>query len=155
MKSVGDIIFLRGDGSLNARNCDEFKHRIHTLVQEGVKAVHLDLANCTYMDSTFLGLLVGLHKRVRQLGGHGLTVFSPSGRAREHLSSMGIDKLVQITATPADLPSGMDFCSAKPTESPRDILAAHKHLMDLSPENRKRFKILAQVLEQQIQQKNA
>lgn len=155
MKSSGDAIYLRGDGKLNARNCDEFKQRVFKLVQNGIKAVHLDLAKCSYMDSTFLGLLVGLHKMVRQHGGSGLTVYSPSIPALEHISSMGIDKLIRISPELIEFPPAMEMCTPKETRSAKDILAAHQHLMELSPENRRRFKILAQVLEKEIQGRKA
>jgi len=153
MTSQGEDLFLRGEGSLNARNCDEFRKQVYSLVQGGVKKVHLDLAKCSYMDSTFLGLLVGVHKKLRQFGGVGLTVYTPSASAQEHLHSMGIDRIITISGVTFPFPEIMETCTSRPTENPQDILTAHQHLMDLSAENRKRFAILAQVLDKEIQKK--
>ena len=152
MKHVGHELFLRGEGSLNARNCDEFRKTVYSLVTSGVGTIHLDLEQCTYMDSTFLGLLVGIHKKSKQAGGEGLTVYRPSSAATEHLESMGIDKLIFISLTMITFPEGLISCSSTPTQNPRDILSAHQNLMDLSPENRQRFALLAQILNQQIGQ---
>lgn len=149
-KSTNRLIIV-GTGSLNARNCDEFRKQINQLLEdEPLESVHLDLSECTYMDSTFLGVLVGIHKKNRQNRGNGLFVHKPSKPAQEHLESMGIHKILTITSEPLDLPQNLEPCESKKTEHPQDILSAHQHLMDLSPENRKRFAILAQVLENQI-----
>jgi hypothetical protein len=105
------------------------------------------------MDSTFLGLLVGVHKKLRQFGGVGLTVYTPSASAQEHLHSMGIDRIITISGHTFPFPEFMETCTSRPTENPQDILTAHQHLMELSAENRKRFAILAQVLDKEIQKK--
>lgn len=155
LKNVGEDLYLRGDGSLNARNCDEFKNKVYSLLGAGIRAIHLELSNCTYMDSTFLGLLVGVHKKLRTSGGKGLTIYSPSRSALEHLESMGIDQILAIENRPKNFPELNESCGSKATRSPQDILAAHKNLMELSTENKKRFHVLAQVLEQQIRQSSS
>jgi len=145
-------LFIIGSGSLNARNCDEFRKKIHGLLEDSpLDSVHLDLSECSYMDSTFLGVLVGIHKKNRQNRGKGLYVHTPSNAAKEHLESMGIDKIITITQETIESPETLEPCDSKKTEHPQDILSAHQHLMELSPENRKRFAILAQVLEKQIE----
>lgn len=155
LKTIGDSLYLRGGGSLNARNCEDFKNTVHRLINSGIKTVHIDLKSCTYMDSTFLGLLVGVHKKVRQSGGDGVTIYEPSSSALEHLEAMGIDKIIRIASVARTFPESMDECPSCPTSNPEEILSAHRHLMELSAENRKRFKILAQVLEQQIRRHHA
>jgi anti-anti-sigma factor len=150
-KTTNRLIIV-GTGSLNARNCDEFRKQMNEMLDdEPLESVHLDLSECSYMDSTFLGVLVGIHKKNRQNRGKGLYVHKPSKAAQDHLESMGIHKILTITSEPLELPSYLEPFESKKTEHPQDILSAHQHLMELSPENRKRFAILAQVLENQIE----
>jgi anti-anti-sigma factor len=152
-KRVSDELYLRGTGSLNARNCDGLKSMVFSILQErGVTHIYIDLSCCTYMDSTFLGLIVGMHKKLKQSGSNGLVIVNPSDEAEHHLSAMGLDQIIPISKETIAFPDSLDSCTIKSTENPKDILAAHKNLMDLSPENRERFRLLTKMLEQRIQQ---
>jgi anti-anti-sigma factor len=64
-------------------------------IASGVRAVRIDLRDCTTMDSTFSGTLLALERQLGRLGGS-LTLVSPSERVVELLEQMGVDDFYAI-----------------------------------------------------------
>ena len=104
--------------------------------QSGIKHIHFDLSACNYLDSTVLGQLVALHRR---LGISGLTLSKPSPEARQILLIMGLDKL--LTIIDENLPESLVFEAMHPERknNAQDVLNAHLLLSQISPENARRF----------------
>jgi anti-sigma B factor antagonist len=61
----------------------------------------LDLGPVTFLDSTFVGLLVGLHKRARHAGGR-LALCGLGAQAREVLGRTRLDRLLNLYPAEAD-----------------------------------------------------
>lgn len=148
-KKEDETLYLRGVGRLTAQNSEEFKNTVFQFLQKNLcQKIVLDLSDCQYMDSTFLGLLVGFYKKIRKTGN--FFIVKPSREAMAHLHSMGIDKIINIWNDHLDFPKEMGNCSANPTKDPQTILKAHQNLMELSSDNAKKFALLASVLENTI-----
>lgn len=47
----------------------DFKEKIYELIDNGEKRFLLNFKNCTFIDSTGLGVLVGIHKKCTEIGG--------------------------------------------------------------------------------------
>ncbi len=47
----------------------EFRKKINDMMIEGKKRFILNFSNCTFIDSTGLGVLVGIYKRCKELNG--------------------------------------------------------------------------------------
>ena len=64
-KESEGIIFIRAQGYLTASLCPQLKARAFARIEQLplVKAIYMDLGPCEYMDSTFLGIVVGINKR--------------------------------------------------------------------------------------------
>lgn len=68
---------------------DEFKTKLAAIIDEGFKKVVVDLSDCEFLDSTFLGVLVStLKKTVRQNGDLKLIGFQPAVRSMFELTRM-------------------------------------------------------------------
>ncbi|MCK7487363.1 MAG: STAS domain-containing protein [Bacillus subtilis] len=65
VKETAQTIFIRAQGHVTAALCSDLKSRIFERLEAKppVETVYVDLSGCDYMDSTFLGLLVGINKR--------------------------------------------------------------------------------------------
>jgi anti-anti-sigma factor len=149
IKRENETLYLKGAGRLTSQNSEEFKNTVFTLLNAmSCKQVMLDLSDCSYMDSTFLGIIVGFYKKLRKSGE--FFIVKPSREAIKHLHSMGIDRLVNIINDCGYFPADMGSCSIAPTKDPEAILRAHRNLMELSKHNSDKFTLLAEVLEQQI-----
>jgi anti-sigma B factor antagonist len=64
-----DSTTLRIEGSLDAVSTPELRPLIDELVTSGKKSVHLDLKALRLIDSSGVGAIVSLYKRMRAQGG--------------------------------------------------------------------------------------
>jgi anti-anti-sigma factor len=68
---------------------DEFKQRLTENIENGYKKIVVDLSDCEFIDSTFLGVLVISLKRVTSLGGDlRLVGFQPAVNSMFELTRM-------------------------------------------------------------------
>ena len=66
---TNDRLVVDVDGQLVVGNRQEFKQAILDEVEQGVRLVIVDFSKSAYIDSSGLGALVSLGKRLREVGG--------------------------------------------------------------------------------------
>jgi len=145
-------IFLKARGHITARHCPALRDRTGDLENgEGVpRDFFVDLSECDYMDSTFIGVLAGINKRLRK-GGKRLILVAPREECVKLLRGLGVYSLFSVTdAASAPVPGPLERLSAGEDTSAELLLRAHEELMELSPENRKRFEVLQGILRAKI-----
>ena len=59
-------------------------------------AVYVDLSQCRYMDSTFIGLLVAIDKKLQKGSGGRLHVVQPSAECLDLLRQLGLQEFLVI-----------------------------------------------------------
>lgn len=67
-EDVGDVTVLRISGSLDALSTPELRPTIDALVAEKRPAITVDLTELRLIDSSGVGAIVSLYKRMRALG---------------------------------------------------------------------------------------
>ena len=146
-------LFVRAQGHITAAISSGVREMIFERLSfpPPPKLLAVDLQACEYMDSTFMGLLVGFHKRFKALTGTPLTILRPTQECLKLLSGLGILKLMTLVVdnTPPS-PATWEPISKMQKPTPEIILRAHKNLSELSSENAKAFGALQSVLEEQI-----
>jgi anti-anti-sigma factor len=81
------------------READELKHRINEKVDKGYRKVIVDISAVEFVDSTFLGVIVGSLKKVAKLNGDlKLVGFKPPVRSMFELT-----RLFRVFETYGDL----------------------------------------------------
>jgi anti-anti-sigma factor len=149
-------LFMRAQGHITAAVSTDLRElileRLSHLPVPALLAV--DLSNCDYMDSTFMGLLVGFHKRYKQIAGRALTILRPSTECLKLLTGLGILALMSVVTGPEPLsPSVWRPIEARKSPAAEILLNAHQDLSEISKENDRKFSALRSVLEQQIEKK--
>jgi anti-anti-sigma factor len=98
VKEAAQTIYIRAQGHVTAALCSDLKGRIFERLEAKppVENVYVDLSSCDYMDSTFLGLLVGINKRFLRFSERPLTVVRPTPPCTELLRTIGILRLVKV-----------------------------------------------------------
>ena len=110
----------------------------------------IDLTETDSIDSTNLGLLARLAKRMKTLDARRITVVSNRAGINSVLNSMALDEVFDIVGD-ADLETGT--AQEVPQENAdREVLArtlidAHRALMDLNEHNREMFRDVVAALE--------
>jgi len=65
----GDVTLLAVRGSLDAKTAAELKPEVVSIGDSGTKKVLVDLSGLTLIDSSGVGVLISLFKRLRAAGG--------------------------------------------------------------------------------------
>lgn len=96
----GDVLVIAVEGPLIVGNRQELKQEVLDRVESGVRKVVIDFAGTAYIDSSGLGVLVSLAKRLRELGGD-LRLASLSDDLLTLFELTKLDALFQIAASRA------------------------------------------------------
>src|SRR5277367_3467577 len=83
-----------GRGSFQNSGC--LRSFYQQLLKDGVKRFVVDLDACTYLDSTFMGILLGLGQQLKSAGNGLLHILNASPRNLELLKNLGLDRLLQV-----------------------------------------------------------
>jgi anti-anti-sigma factor len=168
-----DLGFIKVVGRGSFQNSGCLKAFYQQLLKEGVRRFVVDLDACTYLDSTFLGILLGLGLKLKEMGAGLLHILNASPRNLELLRNLGLDRLISIenTNNPAGdrvrngsaalgALSGVKEENLKemqcqvPTraEAGPTILEAHVNLMEFDPRNVPKFKDVVEFLREDLGQ---
>lgn len=96
-----DVTVLSLKGSLNALTAPEIKPDIDALVTEKRLKVAVDLAGLDLIDSSGVGAIVSLFKRLRMIGGD-VKIAALRGQPKEIFRILRLEKAFDIVATVAD-----------------------------------------------------
>jgi len=150
-----DFACIKIAGRANFTSSPDFKTLLEELAQKGYRHFIMDLAECTLMDSTFLGVLAGFGIKLNPDGERGIELYNPNERVSELLENLGALHLFKVVTGPLELPGVVKTCtpeSSNPTheEITRTSLEAHQTLMEVNPENVARFKDVTQFLAEDL-----
>jgi len=82
-------------GELDVSNVAEAREAARKLLDDGCSRLVVDLASVTYTDSSGLGMLVGLLKRLRESGG-AMAIAAPVPRVRRVLEITGLTQIFAL-----------------------------------------------------------
>jgi anti-anti-sigma factor len=147
-----EILYMRICGHITAAPCTELRNRVLVRLTKAppVIGIHIDMSDCEYMDSTFMGLLVGFNKRFGKATGRKLVLFNITPVCFELLETLGVSTLVDFSTEPLELPPTMEKIQTSSSMNPEFILNAHENLAEISEQNKNRFETLNTVLKNQI-----
>ena len=148
-----------GRGSFQNSGCLQAYYR--EMMKSGANRFVIDLDACTYLDSTFLGILLGLGLQLKNAGRGLLHILNASPRNFELLKNLGLDRLFHIQARGEPLhQNGLNGTASelkeihcpKPTkeEAAPTILEAHENLMEYDAKNIPKFKDVVEFLREDL-----
>jgi hypothetical protein len=151
-KSEGRTLYMKATGHVTALVCPPLKSAAFERLDANppVEAVYLELSDCEYMDSTFLGLIVGTQKRFSRLSSPGerrtIVLLHTNEACKGLLRTIGVLGMVQLSDEAVPFPADLARLSGEARTSARFLLDAHEELSALSADNRQRFSTLTSVL---------
>lgn len=147
-----NIIFVRALGRMTANICYDFRERIFARLAAApaVKNVFIDLSGCDYMDSTFMGIILGVNKKMKKTALAGVTVVCPTEECNILFSSLNILNLFSVDKNQMPFPSEMELISSFEKPNPEFMLYAHDDLAEVSEENADKFKLLRDILQKRV-----
>ena len=99
--TVGDVLVVAVHGQLVVGNRQEFKQTVLDEVERGARQIVIDFSETGYIDSSGLGALVSLSKRLREAGG-ALRLAALNDDLRTLFELTRLDTLFRLYATCAE-----------------------------------------------------
>ena len=99
MKSANGVMIVRVEGQLVVGNRNELKDHLQGLLEKGERRFLIDFAQTGYIDSSGLGALVTLARKVREEGGD-LRLSGLNEDLRSLFELTKLDTLFAISETP-------------------------------------------------------
>ena len=82
-------------GELDVSTADQFKEYLHKLIDEGIRNIRFDLQGLDYIDSTGLGVIIGILKRIK-VENKEIYINSPKDNVKKIFSITGLDKIFNM-----------------------------------------------------------
>ncbi len=121
-------------------------------------ALVVDLAGCDYLDSTFLGCLVDLHKHYGMRQPSRFTVVAPPEAAHRLLGPTHLDRFLHIAdAVPETIGNAVELPREVlgPDDLGRHLLDCHRRLAEVEGPNQAIFQRIADRLATELEAKQA
>jgi len=157
---IGDKILIRVSGRGSFKVSATLKQFIAEVAsKQSISVVALDMTECIGMDSTFMGVLAGLAGRLKQRG-QVLELINLSEKNEALLATLGVDHVVAHyrNSHGHELPAleikSLPTASATKKDLAETALQAHETLVELSEENRPRFKRVIEYLKADVDRLN-
>ena len=157
------LAFVRVAGRASFKVGTALKQFGLAAVDGGCQTMAFDMADCSGMDSTFMGVLAGIALRLRK-GGGAMVLFNLNVRTRGLVGTLGLDQIVEAHEA-GQLPTHLQeladrslrLNSLRPEAeskhtTARTMLEAHEHLVQVDPANQPRFKDVLAFLREDLKQ---
>ena len=150
---AGKVIYARVHGLGNFSNALMFEEFCEAELQQGVDCFAIDLAICTGMDSTFMGVLAGLSTHFPP-GRSPIVILNASAKNRQLLDDLGLSKLITVRDRHDEIPPlemqplASDTLPAR--ERAERIRRAHQQLIDADGRNAAKFGPVMQLLKREL-----
>jgi anti-anti-sigma regulatory factor len=144
--------FITAVGSVRAGLCYPLRDVLLFRLEEtrDVPAVFVDLSRCLYMDSTFIGLLVAIDKKLQKGSGGRLHVMDAGAECLDLLRQLGLQEILLLETGGVSAPPMKSLDAPAERPGAEFVLRAHEALMESSDEARRKFSVLRDVLERKL-----
>jgi anti-sigma B factor antagonist len=95
IENHGDRILVKLDGQMYVPDAAMLRERLLQLVEKGTHSVDVNMSRLDFIDSAGLGVLIGIHKRLMERGGH-MTLTGLRGSVKELFTLTRLDKVFDI-----------------------------------------------------------
>jgi len=99
VESLGDSRIVHIRGKITFECCPELQRHLDSLLEEGVREVRIDFKDVPFIDSSGVGEVLRLFKRLRDSGGDVLLA-NPNRKLRDLFLMYRFDKFMKIVEDP-------------------------------------------------------
>lgn len=150
----GYIIKVIGKGTMEFCS-DLFLYLSEKIDGQKIQAVYFELSSAVYLDSSFIGVIVSIQKKMKSIPDSAVILLNPSDKVKDILNTMGLLEIIPIQEA-----SGLknievsEEIKKKLDKDYQDILLlleSHQSLMELNPENKKKFSLVEEMLKKELE----
>ncbi len=128
------------------------------MIDEGKHTIFLNMDQCDYVDSTFMGTLVNIQERFEKKGLHDgkLLLINMKDDHKKLFKMVGIDNILQSLPDEVDVPDFdlkvIDECDVAREEKLKVVVEAHEKLVQLNEVNKEKFENFVNVVKQEMKE---
>ena len=145
------IHHIRVKGNASFACAPPLRELAKKLASEPFGGLKIDLEECTWMDSTFMGMLAMLGLNAKKKGAPA-EIFNASEQNEKLLDGLGLRKVFSFrngeSLNVADVPAASNDSSAE--SRARNVLDAHQTLMDIDVGNVSKFEKVVEYVKKDI-----
>ena len=149
-------VYVRVHGRATMSNCLCLRTFMEGLLAAGRSFIVVDLADCTGMDSTFMGVLAGAATYEQNGKTPGIAAVNVSEPLLRLLKNVGLTELIFVEPEPFETPA-LEFVRLEEQRGEKERLAcvhaAHEHLMKINDRNEEVFRPFVAALELEMKQR--
>lgn len=152
-------VFIKVEGYATLNNSFLFKEFVETMLQCGHRDFIIDLSLCKGMDSTFIGILAGIHAffdKANSKKHPRVTLINVSTYNQNLLDGLGISQILNIKKDITTIPhipmKMLQNSSISPNARIKMIQQAHQNLSNLNDTNKQKFADFLAMIEQELEQ---
>jgi hypothetical protein len=154
---VEDTVYARVIGLGVASVGIDFWDFTEEMVRQGFRRFIVDLSHCRSMDSTFMGVLVGIAESPEVTRDDAILVINPSDHHLKLMEGLGLPKIISIKDGKTGLPDiemkRLESFPRTAEERIRRIRDVHVKLVALDERNQEKFRSFLKILNQELQEK--
>ena len=83
------------EGELDVSTADKLKEHLHTLVTKEIVDMKINLTNLDYIDSTGLGVMIGVLKELK-ISNKEIYIIDPKSNVKKIFTITGLDKIFKV-----------------------------------------------------------
>ncbi len=150
-------VIFKVSGCGTFRSSPSLKKLALAAIKEGkAEEIIIDLKDCLYMDSTFMGTLVGINCALLKRSGRRLIIANASDRGKCLLDNLGLSRILEMRKDLGTFETEWELVMDEPLESralAKHILTAHDCLEKIDAQNQARFSEVKRLLLESLSQK--
>ena len=151
--AAGETVYIRVEGEGIAFVCPTLRAFMERMVRARKEVFILDLENCRYVDSSFMGTLLEAVTEHRRK----VVIINASKHVAERFELLGLNQFMAIRKKSVTVPFNLSLHRLPIGSVDKRSLAevverAHRQLIKADKRNRARFEMLLKMLQKELQQ---
>lgn len=156
--AYSDPICLKIQGRATYLNCGPVNDFFSQIIKTNNANIVIDFEECTGMDSTFLGILVGLTLQLKRINNQrSICLNNVKGRNLELIENLGLNRMLTVNMPKCkeveisdSFEQKLKMLGIEESATPEEILKAHQNLVDADSSNLHKFQDVISFLKQQV-----
>ncbi len=142
------VLYITPKGHVTSRFCSHLKEFVtnHLQDSQNLIEVYVEMKDCTYMDSTFIGVIAGINKQLKKKYNKKIHLQNVQKSCMDLFDAMSLSDLLDFLNEPVEFPEHEEIREGEILTSREDIIEAHENLIELSDDNKRKFSLLTQIL---------
>ncbi|HJO93678.1 MAG TPA: STAS domain-containing protein [Victivallales bacterium] len=128
------------------------KNFSNSISSELIKNIYIDLGECTWMDSTFMGMLAIIGLKAKNFNVH-VEILNSSKKNLDLLKELGIDTLFIFNNNLDPNENKWDYLPDGASDISQTVLSAHEALIEIDESNTPKFSKVVELIKEDIKKK--